>query len=585
MQHGSVSTNLPTIPLLTPFLNREGRRGAGGPGRVSRLSFPLSVLVGVLFLLSFSSCHHYRYSERRAQLDSLQRANQADAVFRSDSLQRILADYFDRHGTPDDRMLAHYILGRAYSDLGEAPKALEEYYSATEIGKEKKVPNYDLLMRIHSQMAALFYSQYLPEMCLQELDKACDNALSNRDTLSYALCMEQKVRAYYQLGMSDSVLYVSDFVKSIYNKLGREDMAARCMSTAIAIQIKEKQYDVANENINNLEAYIRNHDVKNPLIVGSYYSYKGAISQSFGSFDSAVYYYRKQLELGNNLKNIVTASQGLFNAYKSKRVPDSISKYASVYCAANDSSNVFNSADRLQNMHSMYNYERLVRIAEKQTLEIKNKNLVLICTFLIVVLVFSITFYYISVYKTNQKKRLKEVNQKYTSVLSSYLKEQQELALLKNTIIANAELIDKKEAEIGLLKEEIALFQSDKATPDQWDVETSVFYSDFVLSLHKHAGKGLQITESQFATLQKTMETLHPGFEKAIEDKHHSMKYKHRLICILTKLRFVPSEIASLSGMSLPSLGNMRKRLLKEMFGKDGSASAFDEEIWNYRCS
>ena len=39
--------------------------------------------------------------------------NKCDTVFRSDSLQHVLTDYYDRHGTPNERMWAHYLLGRA----------------------------------------------------------------------------------------------------------------------------------------------------------------------------------------------------------------------------------------------------------------------------------------------------------------------------------------------------------------------------------------------------------------------------------------------------------------------------------------
>ncbi len=41
---------------------------------------------------------------RRWQLLRLMAQNKCDTVFRSDSLQRVLTDYYDRHGTPNERM-------------------------------------------------------------------------------------------------------------------------------------------------------------------------------------------------------------------------------------------------------------------------------------------------------------------------------------------------------------------------------------------------------------------------------------------------------------------------------------------------
>ena len=57
--------------------------------------------------------------------EELERQNRADSVMTNDSLAEHLVKYFDRHGTPNERMRAHYILGRTYADMGEAPRAVD----------------------------------------------------------------------------------------------------------------------------------------------------------------------------------------------------------------------------------------------------------------------------------------------------------------------------------------------------------------------------------------------------------------------------------------------------------------------------
>ena len=42
-------------------------------------------------------------------------------------------DNFDRHGTRNERMLAHYLLGCVLSDLGDSPEALQAFYDAIEM--------------------------------------------------------------------------------------------------------------------------------------------------------------------------------------------------------------------------------------------------------------------------------------------------------------------------------------------------------------------------------------------------------------------------------------------------------------------
>ena len=66
-------------------------------------------------------------TERRLQLEELERQNRADSLMTNDSLATILADYFDRNGTSNEQLRAHYILGRTYADRGELPQALNAY--------------------------------------------------------------------------------------------------------------------------------------------------------------------------------------------------------------------------------------------------------------------------------------------------------------------------------------------------------------------------------------------------------------------------------------------------------------------------
>ena len=58
--------------------------------------------------------------------------NKADIAFTSDSVMLEVVDYYEHHGSANDRMLAYYVLGCVYRDMHEAPLALEYYNKATE---------------------------------------------------------------------------------------------------------------------------------------------------------------------------------------------------------------------------------------------------------------------------------------------------------------------------------------------------------------------------------------------------------------------------------------------------------------------
>jgi hypothetical protein len=74
-----------------------------------------------LLLCLLAACGDGR--QRRLQLEELERQNRADSLMTNDSLARDLVLWFDRHGTPNEQMRAHYILGRTHYDRGELPQA------------------------------------------------------------------------------------------------------------------------------------------------------------------------------------------------------------------------------------------------------------------------------------------------------------------------------------------------------------------------------------------------------------------------------------------------------------------------------
>ncbi|MBO5538419.1 MAG: hypothetical protein J5971_05180 [Prevotella sp.] len=152
---------------------------------LNRQSHGLLLLLSFVLCSIFSSCttqeERQRYAAFIEHADSL---NKADQPLPSDSLLRDAANWYDRHGTANERMRAHYLLGRCYHDLGEAPRALECYQHAAEQADTTR-EDCDLhqLHLIYGQMADLYYAQYLPDDEMQA-SKTCERiAWKERDTL------------------------------------------------------------------------------------------------------------------------------------------------------------------------------------------------------------------------------------------------------------------------------------------------------------------------------------------------------------------------------------------------------------------
>ena len=64
-------------------------------------------LLIILFCIAVWACNDHQ--QMLSQLEELERQNLADSLMTNDSLAINLCDYFDNHGTPNERMRAHYM--------------------------------------------------------------------------------------------------------------------------------------------------------------------------------------------------------------------------------------------------------------------------------------------------------------------------------------------------------------------------------------------------------------------------------------------------------------------------------------------
>ena len=155
------------------------------------------------------------------ELIKMKIANKQDVVFTSDSLIKQIVDYYKDHGSPNEQMLAYYLLGRVYSDLGEAPQALQAYYDAL-AKADTTSTDCDIwgVGVIYGQMARIFHKQNLPNDEIWALNKYRDYTKITRDSIDYALAKSFLSSPYYLLGKKDTVLQIIQSSCDELRKLG-----------------------------------------------------------------------------------------------------------------------------------------------------------------------------------------------------------------------------------------------------------------------------------------------------------------------------------------------------------------------------
>ena len=111
-----------------------------------------------------------------------------------------------------------------------------------------------------------------------------------------------------------------------------------------------------------------------------------------------------------------------------------------------------------------------------------------------------------------------------------------------------------------------------------WHINEELLSAPAVSRLHRLADRGQAATSDDWAELQQLLRQQAPAFLARI-NAAASLTPKEFNVCLLIRLRFIPSELAVLTATSPQTITNMRVRLLKKLFHEKGGARDFDSRM------
>ena len=418
-----------------------------------------TVLYIILLMLVLSACTA-DHEAMRQRLQYVSDCNRADTVFSEAWLPTVdsLVIYFDRHGSANDRMMAHYVQGRVYHDMGEAPQALECYQRAT-VQADTTSSDCDLytLTAIYGQMANLFHFQYLPTDEMHAIMCSEHFALKEGDTLAAIKAFELRERPYYLKNDTDSVLMIKERARALYLQKGQQERAARALYVPINIFLDRHQYDKAFNAMKVFEKESAWFDDNGCIKKGKelYYYDKGRYLLASGKPDSSLFYFTKVLQAGYK----EAGYKGLLMFYKKKHIADSIAKYATLFAKANDDSYLDSEQAIVHQTSAMYNYHRHLLIAEiekkKAAQERTWKNIAVIISLAI----FLATLVVIRKLKEKERRKYLHLSKEYESTVT-------ELSIIQNRVFQQErdyqKIFDEKEQECYNLINKIHASQVEK---------------------------------------------------------------------------------------------------------------------------
>lgn len=504
--------------------------------------------------------------------------NKAYIDFTSDSTMLEVVDYYEQHGSANEKMLAYYILGCVYRDMHEAPMALEYYNKAKELADTTaKDCDYATLCRIYSQMGFLFAKQHLPHQELASLDKAVKYAYLAKDTLNAIRYYQNKQAIYASQNKLDSAIIINNQAAKLFKQIGALKEANIAFGCNFEYYLKKKMLKEAEEAF---KAYLSTnyHGNDNWKDAYAYILYeRGSYYLAVGKKDSAYSFLKQSFEQSKSFSNLAASTRGLAQYYAKTSNPVLAAKYALLSSAYNDSDLIATRQGQLQQVQAMYNYNRNKDIAYKAQLKAEQRMSIIYIVIICAILLFIVS---ISIYRKRlrlRNKRIAMVQKMYNDSVQQLNEAQQELLKLQdlneNTI---ATLVKEKEETIQKLQMEVKKYEEANIGHNLLELEKQLKQSPIYQQLVYLENHPLEkMTKNDWSNLEETVEKFVYGFA----DLKQKLNTKEYHICLLVKLHFSPSTISSLIGTSLSDISNSRRRMLAKICGNSGNGKDFDDYI------
>ena len=484
--------------------------------------------------------------------------------FTSDSISNLLVSYYNAHGTPNERMTAHYLKGCSYLELGDEPATLRSFNEAVGTADTSALDcNYAQMGDIYGQIARIYNNHAMPDSALRAYGLAEHYARKANDTINVITIWGNKSNVLIDLGRISEALELREKAAERFKAMGYSKKAARVKGLCIKWYIQQGELDKAKAAMDEYEAISGYSRIKDETKSGweSYFHIKGTYYLETGKLDSANYYFKK-LKLANDT---------LFN---------------------------IQTAQKLQNAQSMYNYMRHQEAAHRKELESKNVQLRLyrgIAFILLFAAVMSVIVLLLrrrirrnerqlvvvrrensrlNVLIGNNNRKLDELNgliEEKISIITALNDQLNQQAIDLNSYHKQAETIQQ-------LNERIAHYETEMMNQVTANLMNRLAEEPALMVVfQKLKARKEYLTKSEWTELYSTAEKYFPALCNIKTNPKVSVSEYQ--ICVLTKLGLRINDIIYLTQISASNISNMRSRMLSKLFGEEGGAKDFDIRI------
>ena len=509
------------------------------------------------------------------QLLTVKAKDKAYITHESDSLILQIISYFEKQKNTHLLPEAYYYAGRVYSDLYDAPKALEYFQKAAEILKES--PNFKLLKVIYSQMGHLLLYQNV-----------------------YNEAMEAFKKAYqYNILAGDIKGGVVDccWIGETFTGYGNADSAMFYLHKAYQDALSINDNDLKNQTklyLADLYRQLGKHDSIRTIFSDYNGSRKAVYHEIWGDMyreseqlDSASYCYHKMLEddyMHTNQEAHFKLAEIAMKKGDAKEVMEHIRQYKEWTA---EIAKVTNS-ETIHKMHSFYNYQ--LREKENNRLRLKNARQEKLNTISIFTILLLASFIFIYIQYSKRKRALLNIRlekleslkeEQYQKSAQFIEDNKQKIEELEQQLRQSVQESDDMKALLRAQKEQIQQMNCKvEADKEERQLAETVFRQSEIYNKFHHAAndENVKLTSQDWETLRTQTDNCYQNFTSKLRSLYPISDMEMR-ICLLLKIGISITGISLLCGRTKSAIVSARKRLYEKVYMQKGKPEEWDEFI------
>lgn len=505
----------------------------------------------------------------------------------SDSLITQVLRYYRGKKNKKHLPMAYYYAGRVYSDLGDAPKALEYFLRAIDISKEST--EYELLSETYSQTGKLYLYHDIYNDAYKAFHKAWKYDVLRKDSTAIIRELQNLGRTFSFLEQPDSAIHyykeAAQLARHIENPELGNMINCELASYYANLEMYQEAYKTT-QSIFNQKELLTTPNFCSVMALHYYFSNQP---------DSANYYY-SQLLASNEYSYKETAYQGLTNIARQKGEYEIAWQYFDEFILYQDSLQKIITQEGIRKINSLYTHQLEQKEIDRQQQNLrtqKNWNILMTLSLLITIALF-IAFR--EFYKreeqakrTQQEKSKNALEKQYKSSLAQIRQNEKEIQSLETSL--QEAIASKDELRQALLQAQKEYIQKNneqieakQKMEEQYKISlaSTDIYKKFQQASKKEELKEEdKIKDADWQELACAVDKAHDQFTQRLNELHPIKDIELR-VCLLLKIGLSPQQIAVITIRSKQAITSVRKRLYQKFFKEDGTPNQWDSFIQEF---